>query len=205
MKRKLKYDDLITIMFMILLAITYGWDAIARDGIKCPRILLIVLTLIFARIVFKNTFLRKSRAAYVVTMAFIFASMYLANVFDFYGFLHYDKILHLASGVILAVFGFIIYIYLGNNQIHKEMRPAAMIFFSLVFTIAAAGVWEIWEFSTDQIFGLTAQMNSLHDTMWDIICGTIGGLIMNIPIAMYSKGKQIRLLSKIVEEMTSEE
>ena len=41
-----------------------------------------------------------------------------------------------------------------------------------LFSIAAAGVWEIWEFSTDMLFGFHSQNNSLIDTMMDIICGS---------------------------------
>ena len=75
------------------------------------------------------------------------------------------------------------------------------IFFSIAFSIAAAGVWEIWEFSTDQLFGFTSQNNSLIDTMGDIICGTVMGIIANIPIYLHIKGKKIKFVEKIIEEM----
>ena len=70
-----------------------------------------------------------------------------------------------------------------------------------LFSIAAAGVWEIWEFSTDMLFGFHSQNNSLIDTMMDIICGSIMGIITNIPIYLYIKGKNISFIENIVKEM----
>ena len=62
------------------------------------------------------------------------------------------------------------------------MREKRKLFFTIlifvvIFATAVAGVWEIWEFTTDSLFGLVAQNDNLHDTMWDIICGTIVGII----------------------------
>ena len=91
MKKKLRYDVTITYLFYILLAVTLMWDITSRGGEKVWRIGLICLTILFARFIFTKTFLRRSKAAYVVSLAFIFISMYLANVLSFYGIPHYDK------------------------------------------------------------------------------------------------------------------
>ena len=70
-----------------------------------------------------------------------------------------------------------------------------------LFATAAAGAWEIWEFTTDSLFGLTAQNGSLTDTMWDIICGTSVGIVTAIPIYLHSKGKNIKIIDKIIEDI----
>ena len=51
------------------------------------------------------------------------------------------------------------------------------------------------------LFGFHSQNNSLIDTMMDIICGSIMGIIANIPIYLYIKGKNISFIKKIVMEM----
>lgn len=76
-----------------------------------------------------------------------------------------------------------------------------VVFFSVIFAIALAGTWEIWEFTTDRLFGLNSQLNSLIDTMTDIICGTVGGLISAIPIYLFAKGKHNKFLSTIIKEI----
>lgn len=201
MKKQMKYDVKITYMFYLLLAITAVWDIFARNDEKVFRIALIYVTIFITRILFNKTFLNKSKAGYVVSLTFIFFSMYLANVMNFYSIPHYDKFLHLISGVLLAFYGLILYVFLCGNKENQLMRPIAMVIFSLIFAIACAGVWEIWEFTTDQIFGLTAQNNNLHDTMWDIICGTIGGSFSCFLMYLHIKGKNIQIVKMILRDM----
>lgn len=201
MKKHMEYDTIITYIFYILLAITLVWDIFARDGGKVFRIGLIYITIFIASLLFNKTFLKKSKAAYVLALVFMFFSMYLANVMDFYSIPYYDKLLHLVSGVLLAFLGLIIYIFLCGNKENPTMRPIAMVIFPLLFAIACAGAWEIWEFTTDQIFGFTAQNNSLHDTMWDIICGTVGGSFSCFSMYLYIKGKNIRIVKMIIKDM----
>lgn len=205
MKKDMTYDKVITYSFYLLLAVTLLWDVTLRGGEKAGRIGLIYITIFAARIVFTKTFLKRSKAAYVVTLTFIFFSMYLASVMNFYAFEYYDKILHLASGVLLAFFGLIIYIYLCGNIENKTMRKIAMVVFPFLFAVAAAGIWEIWEYATDKIFGLTAQNNSLDDTMWDIICGTVGAVFSCFLIYLYTKGKNIKFIKTVISEMILDE
>lgn len=200
MERNMTYDRVVTYLFLIVLAITTVWDIIYRGGEKIPRIILILVTLIILKLIFKHTFLRKSKVMYVAIEVFIFFSMYLANVLNFYAIEWYDKVLHFASGFLIGIFGFVIYTYLFGGKNNKDIKPMAMVIFTIIFCIACAGAWEIWEFTTDSLFGLTAQ-NGLEDTMYDIIFGTLGGILMTIFIYRYSKGKKNKLLDKIISEI----
>lgn len=194
-----KKNKIITILFYILLIITLVWDYFARSGGKFGRIILIGVTIAAVVYIYNKTFFKKYNFLYGVTLFFIFISMYLANVFNFYAFKNYDKFLHLLSGIILAIVGLIIYMYLSNNSLNNGMKKSTVIIFPMIFAIACAGVWEIWEFATDQIFGFTAQWNDLHDTMWDIICGTCGGAISCFLIWLYLKGINIHIIKYIIE------
>ncbi|MGL5151211.1 MAG: hypothetical protein ACRC7N_11635 [Clostridium sp.] len=203
MKKKISFDNLLTIGFYVLLALTLVWDITARDGGKVLRIFLIAFTILAVKLVFMYTFLKKSKASYIVILIFIFASMYLANVMNFYNIPHYDKILHFFSGSIIAVFGFIVFThFFGDRNNGEKIYPktGAMLLFVVMFCAGAAAFWEIWEFTTDSLFGLLAQ-NGLEDTMWDIILGTFGGMFIFVPIALYEKGKNIKWLEKIAKEM----
>lgn len=198
--KKLSYQSIITYLFSALLIITFILDEIYRGGEKAPRILLIFITLLALKLFCKFTFLKKSKIIYTAIVIFIFFSMYLANVLNFYSIPNYDKILHLSSGLLIGIFGFAIYVYLFNPNKNKEIKRSAMVLFTIMFSMACAGAWEICEFTTDNLFNLTAQ-NGLNDTMFDIICGTIGGVIITVPIYLYSKGMKSNLLDKIIEEI----
>ncbi|MDU1078084.1 MAG: hypothetical protein E7A11_13285 [Clostridium sp.] len=201
MKKRLGYHLLCTYIFYVLLAVTFVWDYFYRDGEKLWRIGLIYVTIFAARVLFSKTFLRKSKGVYVVTLVFIFFAMYLANVMNFYAFEAYDKILHFASGILLAFYGLIYCVYLCGDQSNKSINPIILVAFPFLFSVACAGLWELWEFATDSIFGLTAQNGSLNDTMWDIICGTIGGIISCTFIYLHIKIKNIKFIQTIINEM----
>lgn len=192
----------VNLIYMVLLAVTLVYDLMTKEGTHTFRIVLAAVTAWIMYFVYKKTFLRKSRTSFYLIFTFMFAAMYLGSVIDFYEIIPgYDKILHLISGAIIALIGYILFLSLIKGDAKGTFNPMMGVLFSIIFSIAAAGVWEIWEFSTDQLFGFTSQNNSLIDTMWDIICGTVMGLITNIPIMMYVKGKKVRFIEKIVEEM----
>ena len=127
--------------------------------------------------------------------------MYFVNVLDFYGIVpYYDKILHISSGVILGIISIIVYFHFTKEDFRK-LSPLFAVLFCILFTMAIAGGWEIWEYTTDKIFGLTSQRNSLDDTMTDIICGTIGGIVTAVPIYRFSKGNKNKFLDFIIKEI----
>lgn len=199
--KKYNNEFIIVVIFTLLLLITAIYDFMVRDGEKLFRIGLTFITIIGAYLLYIKSFLKGSRIIYYINMIFIFLSMYLASVWDFYSITNYDKFLHLLSGAIIAIIGYVLFLYLTNEKSRKEMKPFLSVIFVILFATAAAGVWEIWEFTTDSLFGLHAQNGSLYDTMWDIICGTVVGIITAIPIYLYSKGKKIKIIGYIIDDV----
>ena len=193
----------LNLISMVILIITAIYDFMFRGGEKLFRIGLMVITLWIMYGVYKKTFLRKTRISFYLIYSFIFGAMYLGNVFDFYLIIPmYDKILHLLSGLILGMIGYILFVHVSNGATEGSFKRYMPILFSIIFSIACAAVWEIWEFSTDQLFGFASQNNSLHDTMWDIICGSLMGVIANIPIYLYYiKSKKIKFIENLNKEI----
>lgn len=195
------YDNIITIIFMTLLVMTLIFNAVFQNGNKVFRIISIIATIILLKVVFTITFLKKSKATYLAVLIFIFMAMYLGNVWDFYSLIpSYDKILHLSSGIIIGIVGLIVYAHFTKEYM-KKLNIKFMLVFVFIFCVGLAGLWEIWEFTGDRLFGLDSQNNSLIDTMIDIICGTVGGLISLIPIYGFGKGNKNKFLDKITKEV----
>ena len=177
---------LVNLIYMAVLIITFVYKYAIKDYDELFRIGLAAVTAWIVYFVCKITFLKKSEICFYVILAFTFSSIYLGNVWDLYRIIPiYDKLLHLLSGVIIAIIGFVLFLYLNNGNIKGDFNTYFVVIFSIIFSIAAAGIWEIWEFSTDMLFGFHSQNNSLIDTMMDIICGSIMGIITNIPIYLY--------------------
>ena len=192
----------ISIAFTILCLLTYVYDHICRDGIYAFRTIVVIISIWAFYIVYINSFLKKSLISFYIVESFIFASVYMGRVMMLYKMWGpYDKVLHLTSGVVIAILGYVYYLSLVDNSKRESVSPYLGIIFSILFAATGAGVWEIWEFSTDVIFGFTAQNNSLNDTMLDIICGTVMGLVTNIPFIMHVKGVKIKFIDRLIEEM----
>lgn len=190
------------IIFMIILLITFVYDFMFRSNENAFRIVLIGVTVWIMYFFYKKSFLRKSVIAFNSIFIFILAAMYFGSIFNFYNLIpNYDKILHLISGIIIALIGFVFFLYLSNGRAEGNFKPMTGVWFSIIFAIAVAGIWEMWEFATDRLLGFTSQNNSVIDTMLDIISGTVTGIITNIPIYFYIKGKKIKFIKKLIEEM----
>jgi uncharacterized membrane protein YjdF len=119
---------------------------------------------------------------------FIALTMLFANAFGFYGLIPYlDKIEHLISGVILSFLGVVIFNKISKTNSSSAVASSTANWFSLFFSIAMAGYWEIYEFATDHLFGLNSQNNSLSDSMTDMICGLIGAVVTSLYLARSKK------------------
>jgi uncharacterized membrane protein YjdF len=105
---------------------------------------------------------------------FILLSIFLGRALNFYALVpQWDKLLHFLSGFLFAQAGKEIYLKLGGNKQNK----AVLNYFALFSAFSAATLWEIWEFASDKILNTNAQNNSLDDTMYDIVAGSVGGII----------------------------
>ncbi|HBJ1650052.1 hypothetical protein [Clostridium botulinum] len=201
MKRRLTYDEVITIIISTILVFHLLFNVLFQSGDKMFRLLLVLVTVGIAKFIFSVTFMKHCKLIYILILTFIIMAMYVGNILNIYQYInHYDKILHFISGIIISILGFSIYI----NYTHKvcdKINPIFALIFIVSFSIAMAGVWEIWEFSTDRLFGFNSQNNSLIDTMLDIIMGTLGCLIILPMEYSYIKGRNIRFFRNLISEI----
>ncbi|GGD63768.1 hypothetical protein [Croceicoccus mobilis] len=118
----------------------------------------------------------------IFVVLFVFATLFLGEVRDYYErFWWWDLVLHTSSGVLLGLLGFLfVYMVNENRLVDVTMRPSFVALFAFFFGVGIGALWEILEFSADQIFGLTMQKpmlgdpSGLTDTMWDLIVDTMG-------------------------------
>ncbi len=124
----------------------------------------------------------------MMAVAFVFASIFLGEVRGYYQrFWWWDVALHTTSGLLLGIFGFLlVYVLNANDRVDLQLRPRFVALFAFVFAVAVGAIWEIFEFSMDQIFGMNMQKpmfddpSGLTDTMWDLIVDTLGALAISL-------------------------
>lgn len=134
----------------------------------------------------------------ILIMVFIFASLFLGE-FTFYKmFWWWDAILHGLSGLIIATFAFSL-VYILNRGKKIRLNPFFVALFSFCFAVALGALWEIFEFTMDQILNINMQKSGLVDTMQDLILDSIGALIISMIGFFYLKGR-LKILDKIGKE-----
>lgn len=173
-KYKQRLNDAFEIALYVICIFCIVYFTIEGLYPKTIQAILIIAVLLLIRGVVKWTKSVLFPALRFSILFFIALAMLLANLFGLYGVIPYlDKIEHVLSGVILCFIGLLI----ARNMIRKHELvglPAAIaIWIALYFSVAMAGCWEIWEYVTDLMFGLSSQAG-LTDTMVDLICGTVG-------------------------------
>lgn len=136
----------------------------------------IVLTLTFPYILKKVFKIDISEFLIFIWILFIFLSHYLGVTLEFYNKWYlFDKITHFMSGVLSG----------GVSVLILEKVDCKKILFNILFILSftwfCAGMWEIFEFTCNYLFGGDAQrvvLTGVSDTMWDMIVAFFGSIIV---------------------------
>lgn len=145
---------------------------------------LIGLSIIILILVFNHKIKRRiSITLECLLIFFVFTSISIRTIMNPYVMIpHYDKGLHLFSGILASWF----FVEVISNNL-KNINFKLKLLFLNCFNASIALLWEIIEFSFDYLFNQTSQ-KGLIDTMMDMILGVLGGLIVS---AIYSKKRLI--------------
>jgi len=124
----------------------------------------------------------------LLALLFSFASLFLGEARSYYyRFWWWDIMLHVSSGLLLGILGFLlVYVLNENRRAQLNMRPRFIALFAFTFAVGVGTLWEIFEFAMDRLLGLTMQKpmlgdtSGLTDTMWDLIVDTLGALVISV-------------------------
>jgi len=124
----------------------------------------------------------------LLAIAFVFGTLFLGEVRGYYTrFWWWDLVLHTSSGFLLGIIGFLlVHVLNETEEVDVHMKPGFVALFAFLFAVAVGGLWEVFEFSMDQLFGLDMQKamlgdpSGLTDTMWDLIVDTLGAAVISV-------------------------
>ena len=130
----------------------------------------------------RNTRVHAPPGFQLVITLFIFAA-FLGETADFYWrFWWWDTALHIASGLVVGMVGFLVLFTLFDTD-RVKMHPIMLSTLAVALAMAVGSVWEIFEFVVDKTFDLNMQRDTLSDTsgltdtMTDEIVNAFGALI----------------------------
>lgn len=138
-----------------------------------------------------------------LAVVFVFATLFLGEVFDFYTRLWWwDIALHGLSAVGFGIAGFLFVFILFEGDRYAA-PPWAMGLLAASIGIMIGVLWEIFEFAMDQIFGMNMQKSGLLDTMSDLIVDVIGSGLGGTMGALYLRGRALGSVSALVDEFVA--
>lgn len=187
MRQRLTHTRLTFALQIILIAGFAGaiWE---QQWLTAVTTLGIITLTLFPRILEKRYQVFIPPAFELLAIAFLFASLFLGEVRGYYArFWWWDVALHTASGFLLGILGFLLVHVLNElEEVGLHMKAGFVAFFAFLFAVGAGALWEIFEFSMDQLAGTTMQKSmfgdpsGLTDTMWDLIVDALGASIIAI-------------------------
>jgi hypothetical protein len=117
-----------------------------------------------------------------LAVIFVYMSLFLGEVQGYYArFWWWDLVLHAGSGFLLGILGFLlVYVLNEKEDVELDLHPKFIAFFAFIFAMGMGAIWEIFEFTMDQLFGMNMQKSGIVDTMWDLIVDGFGALVISI-------------------------
>ncbi|MBT8410816.1 MAG: hypothetical protein KJP02_03330 [Octadecabacter sp.] len=133
-------------------------------------------------------------------VVFIFATLFLGEVEGFYErFWWWDVVLHFLSALSFGAMGFLLIFMLFEGDRYAA-PPWALAMLAFCVGLSIGALWEIFEFTMDQTFGMNMQKSGLVDTMKDLIIDTAGAAIGAFSGYLYLKGRQMGGLSHVLDQ-----
>lgn len=137
---------------------------------------------------------------------FVYGTLFLGEINRFYySVWWWDLMLHFASAFAFGLIGLIVLVFSVSRKT-LTAKPITLALFAFSFALMVGVLWEIFEYTGDQLFNMDMQKDGLHDTMGDFIINTAGALVAaGIGYFFLSPKKESPLdpvLEKVVEENT---
>jgi len=116
-----------------------------------------------------------------VILIFIFSAEILGEINAFYVKIPiWDSILHTTNGFLMAAIGFaLIDLFNRSEKFSIKMSPYFVAFFAFCFSMTVGVLWEFFEFSMDQFFGLDMQKDWIVTAINSVKLNPTGA---NVPI-----------------------
>jgi hypothetical protein len=193
----------ITRFFLLLLIIAVIGNIMAQNWLNLFTSILAITLIYFQYYLIKKNYIHIPSELQLVVIIFIFASMYLGELQNFYyRFWWWDSMLHAISGIVLGFIGFIlVYILNKNENIDVLLSPLFLSIFAFSFAVTIGVFWEIFEFWMDRIFALNMQKSGIVDTMFDLMEDCVGAFITSIIGYYYIKTKRPSRFQEAIEEL----
>jgi hypothetical protein len=209
-KGSLKADNvagLIENAFRLVLVMLALFGFIRGDVIKMHQGSLLYHSLMTLAASFVPDLIRKTTKLYITVefrfmyLIFILMAQFFGEILDFFmKIVWWDKLLHVYSGFIITIIGYIIVHKAADDKNNgKKLTGAFTSLFAFSFSMMFGAMWEIFEYLMDASFGLNMQKSGLVDTMEDLIVCFGSSAVLCIFYIHELKNSKNSLIQRIID------
>ncbi len=170
-------------------------DVASAEIMSALVVIIIGLMPLFLSKVFK---IKLSPVLVSTYITFVFVAHFIGSVIDTYDRVSwYDDLTHTIFGSVGALIA--VYLFTSFND-YKQFKYRTMAIFVFFFPLAFGAVWEIYEFTADQVLGLIMQraqwvidsgysVYGTADTVHDLWVTFIGAVVVLVGLGLHMKNK----------------
>lgn len=138
----------------------------------------------------------------ILYLVFVFFAHFLGTIVNLYGKIAiYDKLMHTFSGVMTS---FLALIILVKSKNYKSKSIWYNILYIIAITCTVAVLWEMFEFTCDNLFNKDAQrvaLTGVADTMTDVIVAFLGSCMFSLFYFYEEKLKKNLIIKRFIKSI----
>lgn len=140
---------------------------------------------------------------YIINIVFIYFASLIGSCFNGYSLPFFDKALHFSSGIFASLLAIILFCRIKKEKrINKIKDYHIFVLFVNNTNLAIAMLWELYEYMMLILFNndcINHYKTGVHDSMTDMLCALVAGIIVIILIHRYHKCEKSNFLLRLCE------
>lgn len=147
--------------------------------------------------------LKATNEIYIINLIFMYFASLIGSCFKGYSIPFFDKILHFSSGIFVSLLAIILfYIIKKEKKITDHQDYKIFLLFVFNTNLAIAMLWELYEYMMLILFNndcINHYKTGVHDSMTDMLCALVAGILIVILINRYYKHEKKHFLLQLCE------
>lgn len=203
-EQKLKHIfHVLVAIYAITLVISLIYNFYRKDFTALGMGVVAILTPAIVPVIFKIFKWKPVYEIYIISTIFTYFASLIGSSFHWYDYFGFDKILHFSSGIFICIGAIIMFLSIKKEKIITDAKDFTIfIIFINAVNMAIAQLWEFYEYAMLIFFNNDAinhYTQGVHDTITDMMCAFVGGVIVTGFLLHYYKTKKGNFVTNLYE------
>lgn len=179
------------LIYIVTLLISFYYNFMKGDMNAVGMSAVAMVTPLIVPVIFRLLHFKPVYEIYIISTIFTYFASLIGSGFHWYSFLGFDKVLHFSSGWMFTTVAVILFFYIRrSNVVNKGADYKIFMIFINAVNMAIAVTWEFYEYAMLIFFNndcINHYSQGVHDTITDMLCATVAGLLISFLIHCYHK------------------